>query len=114
MIRSGLRRLLIGFAALVAGATVVSTVIGLVVGANLTRSISIGLYAVGAMSTAFGFALASRASFRVPQRHSAGEALAGARPENVQESRATAVLMIGIGMTLLVLGVAVDPRARLI
>ena len=114
MIRAGTRRLLILFAALAAGATVVPALIGLIVGASLARSASLGFYGVGAMCTAVGFALASRASFRMPQRHNAGETLAGPRHEAVRESRSTAAIMIAMGITLLVIGVAVDPRATLI
>ena len=114
MIRSGARRLLILFAALAAGATVVPALIGLIVGASPARSISLGFYGIGAMCAAFGFALASRASFRLPQRQPTDRAPPEPKAEAVRESRSTAAIMIAMGITLLVIGVAVDPRASLI
>jgi hypothetical protein len=77
---------------------------------SLVRSVSIGFYAVGSFLTVTGFAVGTRPAFRP------GRMPPGGNHAAVEEraSRATASLLIVLGLLLLVLGVAVDARVRLI
>ena len=110
MIRRSARRAIVPVA-LIAGAVAVVSAVAVLVGASPSRAVALGLYAVGAGLAVFGFALGSRNLLMRP-------AAPGAREdEDVaarSETKEAAVLLIVLGLLLLAIGTAVDPRARLI
>jgi hypothetical protein len=77
------------------------------------RSISLGLYAVGAFCVAGGFGVGTRSSLR---RSSADPGAVRPRgrvgAEEIRATVATAGVLISVGLLLLVLGTIVDPRVR--
>ena len=112
MIRRIARRAIVPVA-LIAGAVAVASAIALLVGSSPSRAIALGLYAVGACLAVFGFALGSRnllARPTDPDAPSDEEEDLTAR----SEAKEAAVLLIVLGLLLLAVGTAVDPRARLI
>ena len=112
MIRRIARRAIVPVA-LIAGAVAVVSAIALLVGASPSRAVALGLYAVGAGLAVFGFALGSR-NLLVRPAHP------GAPKDDDEdlvarsETKEAAVLLIVVGLLLLAIGTAVDPRARLI
>ncbi len=121
---AGLRRLL-GFAG---GTTVVvaavSLVVGLLLGASARRSISVGLYAIGALFVVVGLFYGVRPPVRTTGGGGSpgifGSLAAGggmarwADPHEVRESIGLSAVFVSIGLLLIVIGVAVDPRSRLV
>lgn len=97
--------------ALIAGAVVVVAVVAALAGSSASRATALGLYAVGAGLGIFGFALGSRNLLFRPLDHGADEEEDVSAPS---ETREAAVLLIVVGLVLLAVGAAVDPRARLI
>jgi hypothetical protein len=121
---AGLRRLL-GFAA---GTTVVVAVLslaaGLLLGSGPRRSISVGLYGVGSLFIVVGVFY----GVRPPVRTSGGGGSPGifgslaagggiarwADKEDIEESLGLSAVFVSIGLLLIVVGAAIDPRARLV
>jgi hypothetical protein len=121
---AGLRRLL-GFAA---GTTVVVAVLslaaGLLLGSGPRRSISVGLYGVGSLFIVVGVFY----GVRPPVRTSGGGGSPGifgslaagggiarwADKEDIEESLGLSAVFVTIGLLLIVVGAAIDPRARLV
>jgi hypothetical protein len=121
---AGLRRLL-GFAA---GTTVVvavlSLAVGLLLGSNARRSVSVGLYGVGSLFVVVGIFY----GVRPPVRTTGGGASPGifgslaaggararwADREDIEESLGLSAVFVGIGLLLIVVGAAIDPRVRLV
>jgi hypothetical protein len=121
---AGLRRLL-GFAA---GTTVVVAVLslaaGLLLGSGPRRSISVGLYGVGSLFIVVGVFY----GVRPPVRTSGGGGSPGifgslaagggiarwADKEDIEESLGLSAVFVTIGLLLVVVGAAIDPRARLV
>ena len=107
MIVSGARRLLILLGVLVGGTGAISALLGLLTGHGLGRSVSLGFYAVGALSTVIGFAFGTRGAFGGTRR-------AASKSDEVRATLGTSGLFIAIGLIMLTLGIVADPRARLI
>lgn len=111
MIRSGARRLLAFTASLAAGSAAVAALLGLATGNGVARPIGLAYYAIGSVTAVIGFALGSQGLFRPPPRRNAPERRSA---EEVRESRVIAALLMLVGVLLVVLGIAVDPNARLV
>jgi hypothetical protein len=92
--------------------------VGLLTHASLNRAISLGFYLVGALLVVIGFAGGSRGPFRSdPGDDGAirvGRRLRRATMEELNETMSVAAVVIGIGLVLLVIGVAIDNRHTLI
>lgn len=110
MIRGVARRAIVPIA-LIAGAVAVVAAVAALAGSSASRAVALGLYAVGAGLGIFGFALGSRNLLFRPLDHGADEDGDVSAPS---ETREAAVLLIVVGLVLLGVGAAVDPRARLI
>ena len=121
---AGLRRLF-GFAAgtglVVAGFGVV---LGLLLHADVRRSIALGLYGVGSLFVVVGVFY----GIRPPVRTTGGSGSPGifgslasgggtarwADRDDIEESLGASAVFVAIGLLLIVLGVAIDPRSRLV
>jgi hypothetical protein len=102
----------------IAGATVVvSLLLGLVLGVSADRAISVGLDGVGAFFLVAGFFIGNRGPARLKDE--------GARPLEgrrvrwaTREERVIALndsaIFVSVGFALIVLGVAIDSRVRLL
>lgn len=110
MIRAAARRFTIILVALGVGAMLVGAVIGELTGDSARRGAALGLYAVGAFCTVVGAGLAVRNTF---QQLGPGAAAAD-RTEAPAVDRELAGVLIVLGVVLVVVGVAVDPQARLL
>jgi hypothetical protein len=112
------RRLAIIYGAILAVTVVVSLLLGLAAGASVGRSISVGLYVVGAVFLVGCFVVGARGPLR--GRGSGGETvpLFGARgvrratEDERSEASRTAILLFVLGLTLIVLGSLLDPAHR--
>lgn len=115
MIRAGLARALRLFVVVAAASAVVSLVLGVVFGADASRSVSVGWYAVGATVLLLGFFASSRGPTRAVEEGSSLRLRArrwATRGEQEDALNLSAVLVL-LGVVLIVLGIAVDPRHRL-
>jgi uncharacterized membrane protein HdeD (DUF308 family) len=121
---AGLRRLF-GFAA---GTTVVvavlSLIAGLLLGSDPRRSISVGLYGVGSLYVVVGIFYGVRPPVRTTGGGGSpgifGSLAAGggsarwADREDIEESLGLSAVFVSIGLLLIVIGAAIDPRVRLV
>jgi hypothetical protein len=121
---AGLRRLF-GFAA---GTTVVvavlSLIAGLLLGSDPRRSISVGLYGVGSLFVVVGIFYGVRPPVRTTGGGGSpgifGSLAAGggsarwADREDIEESLGLSAVFVSIGLLLIVIGAAIDPRVRLV
>jgi hypothetical protein len=123
---AALRRLVL-LVLLCSAVTVVgSTLLGLLVGASLDRSISLGFYGVGCFLMVSGFFVGNRGPARVESEEAAGgpaipgfgvlggRRLRWATPEEQQETIGHSGLFIALGFILVVIGVLVDSRHSLV
>jgi hypothetical protein len=110
------------FAILLAGITGVtalgSLVLGLAAGSPLERAVSVGFYVVGSFLLVAGFFIGNRGPVRL--RHDSDSSLLGPRRVRVAslEEREGAMndsaIFIVLGLLLIVIGVVVDARMRLV
>ena len=95
-----------------------SLLLGLAAGASLNRAVSLGFYVVGSFMLLAGFFLGNRGPVRLT--HDADGSPLGPRKVRwaSREERESALndsaVFVTIGFALLVLGVAVDTRTRLV
>jgi hypothetical protein len=109
------RRFAILITVLVAGTAVLATLFGLLFGASVSRSVSLGWYIVGSILLILGFFVGNRG----PARHR-GEGpmtpfsltrwVRWATPEEQRESLSLSAIFIILGFVIIVLGVLVDSR----
>lgn len=135
MLRSGLRRLLIIFVAILALTAVVSLVLGALAHANLERALAVGFYAVGAVvllgSFVFGLRGPVRGEWRdekeaeilqavPPEAVPRGGYFAGIMPRSVRrttadersEARLNSIALFVLGIVLILIGSGFDPSRR--
>ena len=95
-----------------------SLLIGALAGASVSRSVSLGFYAVGCLLTVIGFVLGNRGPARV--KGSGAAPLFGSRlvrwasREENEEAINDSALFVFLGLLLIVLGIIVDDRIRLV
>lgn len=125
--RAAARRIAVLVAAVTLLTVVASALAGLALGSALDRAISTGLYLVGCFLIVLGFFAGVRGPLRPKgsdeEREPIGALLGigifatGARASTAEErvdARATAWLFIGLGFALLLVGLVVDGRVRLV
>ena len=107
---------------LAAGTVVCSLSIGLLMGSDVTRSVSIGFYLIGSFLLISGFFVGNRGPVRakgddpgVPifgplMRH---RMLRWATPEEREESLSISVVFVALGVVLILIGVLADTRYKL-
>jgi hypothetical protein len=112
------RRFAILLAAIAAATAVLSLLLGLAAGAGVDRSISLGFYLVGCFLLVSGFFIGNRGPARFKGEEHSG--LLGPRRlrwASLEERTATlneSAVFVSIGFALLVVGMLVDDRARLL
>ena len=107
--------------ALIAGASalivVVSIPLGLVSHSTLSRSISLGFYGAGAFLVVLGLAAGSRGPFRRVSEDPVFRVerkLRRATLEEMVDTINVSTIMVFVGFVLIVVGVAIDDRYRLV
>ena len=133
-LRAGLRRFAILSVCVIGVTTLGAAVLGALAGSPWRRSVSVGLYAVGAGCLLLGLFQAVRPPVRFDRRHDdeleqpmpAGVLLGGptaaagggkarwATPDEFSESYATSGLLLTLGFAMIALGAAVDDRRSLV
>lgn len=116
-LRAAGRRLLVLLAALSAAVAVFAVAIGLALGASLNRSLATGFEAFGALLLLFGFFVGNRGPVRLK-----GDAvpffgprfLRWATPEEHRSTIAESAIFIVLGLVLVVIGLLIDDRYRLV
>ena len=110
MIRRAARRAIVPLA-LIAVAIGAVAAISALAGSSAAHAVALGFYAVGACLGILGFGVGSRNLLFRPPDAGADE---DGDPSAHGERREAAILLIVVGLVLLAVGTAVDPRARLI
>jgi hypothetical protein len=114
---AALRRLLVLIVVAAAVTAVGSLIIGLLLGASLTRSVAIGLYLVGSFWLVSGFFVGNRGPVRL--KSDLGAPLFGSRfvrwatPEERDETINMSAVYVVLGFVLILLGFAADTRYSL-
>lgn len=121
MVVAAARRFLLLLVGVAAAVAVVSLLIGLALDASLTRSLSLGFYAMGAFLLVAGFFTGSRGPARL-RGQPGDEGVWGlgrksgvrlATPEESADAVATTAVFLAVGIAMLVLGVLADSRYSL-
>jgi len=120
--RNGLSGAALRLVALLAAAcllvVVTSVPLGLIAGSSLDRAVSLGFYGLGAFLVVLGLLGGNRGPFRrvgdeAPMTRRE-RSLRRATREEMLETINLSVLMVTIGFVLIVIGIAIDDRYRLI
>jgi hypothetical protein len=121
---SGLRRFFGFAAATVIGVVICSLIAGLLLGADLRRSIAVGLYGVGSLFVIVGVFYGIRPPVRATGGGGSpgifGSLAAGggrarwADSDDIRESLGLSALFVTSGLLLIVIGAGIDPRSRLV
>ena len=111
------RRLAILFVAIAGGTGVLALLGGLVAGAGVGRSLSVGWYVVGSALLLGGFFVGNRGPTR-PQGEgwsavSLKRWVRWATPEEQHESISLSAILVAVGFAIIVLGVIADTRYSL-
>jgi hypothetical protein len=115
VLRQGVRRLALIYAAIVAATVVVSSALGLLAGASVARSIALGFYVAGALLLVGCFVVGARGPLRGVSREGDTVQLIGAKrvrratQDERSEGARTAILLFAIGLSLVILGALFDP-----
>jgi hypothetical protein len=127
ILRGAARRFLgiLGVAALVV--IVVSVPVGLLLGAGLSRSISVGFYIIGSFLLVAGFFVGNRGPVRLKGGDMdvgasmgmfgiglGGRRLRWATPEENADAMASSAVFVVIGFVLILIGVIADSRVELL
>jgi hypothetical protein len=125
-VRGAARRIVLLFGASIVVIAVVSALIGLALGGSASRSAATGLYLVGCFLLVLGVFAGVRGPLRPAGEPDEGDALGsllgvgifakGVRQATTDErsdARATAWLFLAVGITMILVGIVLDPRTRL-
>ena len=115
MLLAAIRRLVILFLVLGATTTAVSALLGLLFDTPQARAISLGFTVVGSFMLVMGFFVGSRGPVRLVRRDRGS--LKGARlalPEETGRGHQVSAFFVAVGFVLVVIGIVIDPRYRLL
>lgn len=118
MLLAGVRRLAVIAAALLAVTVVASLLLGLAAGAGLERSVSVGLYVLGAVLLVGCFVFGVRGPLRGMSETGETTQVIGARgfrratPDERRESTRVALLLFAFGIVVIVIASTIDPAHR--
>src|SRR3954447_10926411 len=112
------RRLALLLRALVGGTRAIALLLGLAFGSSLSRSLSVGWYAVGSVLLISGFFVGNRGPAR-PQGEgwsvfSLRRWVRWATPEEQRESISLSAVLVVLGFLLIALGVLADTRYKIV
>ena len=117
---AGLRRLVILIVGVDAITAAASLVLGLVLGADLRRSVALGFYLVGSALLVVGVLYGVRPPVRTTGDQGSGGLLGSlaagggsarwASADDLRDSLSTSALFITLGLACLAVGIVVDPR----
>ena len=121
MLLAALRRFVVALAIATAATTAGASLFGALAGVSLPRAITVGFYLVGCFLGVAAFFVGNRGPARLKREEDAGFFGLGGRrqirwatAEERDEAINTSALFLAIGLALLVLGVIVDDRHRLL
>jgi hypothetical protein len=121
LLAAALRRFVFLSAVAAAGTALVSMAIGLLLGAGLSRSISLGFYGVGSFLLISGFFVGNRGPVRVKGDPGFGvfgvfrdRRVRWATGSEQAESLNLSFVFVALGVLLIVLGVIADTRYKLV
>jgi uncharacterized membrane protein HdeD (DUF308 family) len=122
-VRDAARRIVLLFGTATIGIAAVSAAIGLALGSSATRSAATGLYLVGCFLVVLGVFAGVRGPLRPAGEDEDREPIGGvlgigifskgvrhATSDERADSRATAWLFLAMGVVMILVGVAIDPR----
>lgn len=115
MLLAAIRRLVILFLVLGVSTTIISAALGVLFDTPLERSISLGFTVVGSFMLVMGFFVGSRGPVRLVRRDEGS--LKGARlalPTERDEAINVSAFFVAVGFVLVVVGIVIDPRYRLL
>ena len=118
MLRDAVRRLALIYAGVLGTTIVLSLLIGLAAGADVSRSVAIGCYVGGAVLLVGCFVVGVRGPLRGVSRTGETVPLFGARSvrrasaDERSEASWTAVALFLLGLSLVVIGALLDPAHR--
>ena len=112
---AAVRRLALVFAILFGGTVLISLLVGLLLGADLQRAVSLGLDVVGAFFLVIGFFVGVRGPFRLGGADTPGPGrfVRWAQPDERVETINVSALLVIVGFVLVFVGLALDPRYSL-
>ena len=124
---AALRRFTLLLAGVAAATSAGSLVLGLLLGSTVSRSVSVGLYLVGSFLLVAGFFVGNRGPARLRGAEDEGGAVGGmfgigvgrrrlrwATIEEREEALSNSAVFVVLGLALILLGVLVDTRVRLV
>jgi hypothetical protein len=122
MIVAAARRFALLLAVLTLAVTLGSTLVGLLAGASLNRAVSLGFYAVGSLAILLGFASGNRGPLRrdepaggvSPAAPTLKRPVRRATLDELLDALNTSALLVGVGLVLIAIGLAVDERTELV
>jgi hypothetical protein len=121
LLAAALRRFVVLFAGVAAGTAAFSVAIGLLLGAGLSRSISLGFYIVGSFLLISGFFVGNRGPARVKGDPGFGvfgvfrnRRIRWASGSEQAESLNLSFIFVLLGVLLIAIGVAADTRYKLV
>ena len=125
--RAAARRVVVLFGSALVAVAAASVLIGLAVGASAERSAATGLYLVGCFLLVLGVFAGIRGPLRPAGAEEEGAPMGSllgvgifskgvrrATGEERSDARATAWLFLALGLAMIFVGMAVDPRTRLL
>jgi len=126
-VRAAARRIALLFGIATIGIAVVSAAIALAFGSGAARGASTGLYLVGCFLIVLGVFAGVRGPLRPAGSEEEGDALGSllgvgifskgvrsATSDERADARATAWLFLAMGLTMILVGMALDPRTSLV
>jgi hypothetical protein len=127
MLRAAARRFILLLVATAGITSVVSLLVGLLLGSSVSRSVSVGLYVVGCFLLVAGFFVGNRGPARLKNPDEEGAAAGGmfgigigrrrlrwATIEERDEALSNSAIFVALGLALIVLGVLADSRVTLV
>jgi hypothetical protein len=121
LLGGAMRRLVVVLVIVVFGTAVLSLLVGLALGASVSRSVSLGFYLVGSFLLISGFFVGNRGPVRVKGDPGFGmfgffrdRRLRWATGSEQVESLSLSLVFVVLGIVLIVLGVVADTRYSLV
>jgi hypothetical protein len=110
----GLKRLAVIFLTMTGATALLSLAVGLAAGSSVLRALSVGFMLTGSFVFCVGAAITMRGPLRPTHREDGSRSgVRVAPPEELTEGLHLSAIMIGLGLFLVLFGIAVDPRTRL-